>query len=149
MRNIIHISETLFCPRESAFAYFTEPVKLCEWLCENAVVELWLGGKYELYWDLDNPEQNSTIGCRITCLQKNELLGFDWKGPVQYAQCMNHVDPLTHVTLFLDAVSDSSCTVHLVHTGWRSGADWEEARAYFERVWAQALRCLKETTEKR
>jgi len=33
--------------------------------------------------------------------------------------------------------------VHRVHSGWRSGPEWEEARAWQERAWSGALRELE------
>jgi hypothetical protein len=29
--------------------------------------------------------------------------------------------------------------VHLLHTGWRDTAEWEEARQWFDKAWAMAL----------
>ena len=34
--------------------------------------------------------------------------------------------------------------VHLVHSGWRSSAEWEEARQWFEKMWSG---CFKELSK--
>jgi hypothetical protein len=36
-----------------------------------------------------------------------------------------------------------STEVRLVHTGWRSAEEWEEARQWFDRAWKVALEQLE------
>ena len=54
----------------------------------------------------------------------------------------NGADPLTHVVVTF-AARGSGSGVHLVHSGWRSTPEWEEARPWQERAWAGALEKLK------
>jgi hypothetical protein len=59
---------------------------------------------------------------------------------------MFDADPLTHVTVSFASCDDGSepCTeVHLVHSGWRSSPEWEEARQWFERAWSNVFEELK------
>jgi hypothetical protein len=121
---------------------FTVGASLQSWLAPLAEVEACVGGKYELFWEPNDRENNSTTGCRIKALAKDQLLSFEWKGPVQFKQFMNDADPLTHVTVFFIPGSDGSSVwtdVHLIHTGWRSTDEWEAARQWFEVSWRGAF----------
>lgn len=142
METPIHIRACLSCPPEEAFRQFVDPERLESWLTELAKVEPELGGRYELFWDLENLEQDNTVGCKFTVFEPGRLLAFDWTGPVQYADFMNVADPLTHVTVSIHP-GQQDTEVHLVHTGWRSAPQWQEARQYFERAWTGALQNLE------
>lgn len=56
---------------------FTVNSEKQSWLAESADVELYVGGKYELFWDANNRCINSTIGCKITAIEDNKLLCFE------------------------------------------------------------------------
>jgi uncharacterized protein YndB with AHSA1/START domain len=141
MNKVILQTARLHCAIERAFAMFTQDEQLQTWLTRVADVEPVLGGRYELFWDLDDPEHNSTLGCKITASEPNTLLAFEWKGPPQF-RFMNEADPLTHVTVFFTPCNEvlTPCTdVYLLHTGWHVTADWEEARTFFARAWENAF----------
>lgn len=146
MQNIIQIEIELNCTVSQAYDLFTVNEKLESWLPEKADVEPKVGGKYELFWLPQNPEINSTIGCKITSIEKDKFLSFEWKGPEMYQSFMNFCDPLTHVVIvFTPSAKDPKKTLlYLFHTGWREDRDWHEARDYFEKAWLSALTGLKE-----
>jgi uncharacterized protein YndB with AHSA1/START domain len=146
MNRIIHHSVLLRCDTYQAFEMFTANELLQSWLTTLAEVEPLVGGKYELFWDPVNKESNSTIGCKVTAIEPGKFLSFEWKGPEQFQHFMNNADPLTHVVvLFVPCVEGSTpCTeVHLIHSGWGSSADWEEARQWFEGAWSNAFAELR------
>jgi uncharacterized protein YndB with AHSA1/START domain len=125
---------------------FTVGELLQSWLAPLAEVSSRVGGKYELFWQPNDRENNSTIGCRITALETDQLLSFEWKGPVQFKHFMNESDPLTHVTVCFIPGGGGGSTgwtdVHLIHTGWRGTDEWEEARQWFEVSWRGAFKEL-------
>lgn len=143
---IIHLSIWLDKPPDKAFRYFVDDALLTSWLTAVAEVEPAVGGKYELYWDPADRENNSTIGCRITAIEPGQLVAFQWRSPKQFKSFANAADPLTHVTVSFCA-ERSGTRVHLVHAGWRSGDEWEEARVWQERAWSGALRALQSVAE--
>jgi hypothetical protein len=139
---IIHMAARLFCDAHRAFEMFTVNDLLQSWLAPQAEVEARVGGKYELFWEPEDRENNSTLGCRITALEADRFLSFEWRGPKQFKRFMNDADPLTHVVVFFAPGDDSttgSTDVHLIHSGWRSTAEWEEARQWFEVAWRTAF----------
>ena len=146
MQNVIQIGIELNCNIKQAFESFTVNEKLESWLPEKAEVEPKVGGKYELFWDPQNRDINSTIGCKITSIERNKYLSFEWKGPEKFQSFMNFCDPLTHVVVVFSPSSDDSqkTTLLLFHSGWRDDPEWQKARDYFEKEWSGALTNLKE-----
>jgi uncharacterized protein YndB with AHSA1/START domain len=143
MEKVIHCSIRVKCDTQQAFEMFTENELITSWLPTLAEIEARVGGKYELFFDPNDRENNSTIGCKVTAIEPNTLLAFEWKGPIQFKDFMNNADPLTHVVVsFVDRTegSEPSTEVHLVHSGWRSSSEWEEARNYFAKAWDGALK---------
>lgn len=139
MDTIIHCSLTINASPSQVFSMFTKNSNIVKWLAQAADVEPFVGGKYELFWDRQHPELNSTLGCAITAIETNKLLCFEWKGPLQFAHIMNGKHPLTHVCVALIPIGSGATELHLVHTGWGNGREWEEARVWFGSVWENAL----------
>lgn len=142
MDKIIYKSIRLKCNAKKAFEMFTVNRHLERWLTQSADVEPKNGGKYELFWNPEDKENDSTIGCKILAIEIGKFLVFEWKGPKQYKQFMNNAEPLTHVIVFF-IPSAKDTEVHLLHTGWRSSAEWEEARQWFDKAWTKALKELQ------
>ncbi len=130
-------------PVESVYKAWVTPDLLERWLTRKAVVDASIGGAYELYWDLDNEEKNSTKGCRITELVPNSELSFNWKGPEQYAEIMGDK---THVFVRLEPCPEGTL-LRFVHTGWGSGVEWESARQWQAEAWKEAIENLKNMLE--
>ncbi len=139
---IIHLTGVVPVPPPRAFAFFTRTDLLQAWLTAEAEVEPRVGGKYELFWEPGDRENNSTIGCRITALAPDQLLAFQWRSPRQFKAFANMADPLTHVVVVFVPEGAGTC-IHLVHSGWRSGPEWEEARLWQERAWSVAFTALE------
>jgi uncharacterized protein YndB with AHSA1/START domain len=151
MSKILHHSVLLECDTKTVFKYFTDNELLASWLVlpyqgSHAEIEPKIDGKYEIFWDPKSKENNSTLGCKITAIKRNKLLSFDWKGPVQFKHFMNSSDPLTHVTVFFIPIHKDNrevTEVHLIHSGWKSSPEWEEAREYFDKAWNSAFEYLR------
>ena len=139
----IHIEQ----PVDRVFDAWLRPALLERWLTEKAVVDPSVGGAYELFWDPENPEKNSTRGCRITDLVKNSEISFNWRGPDQYDDVMGDK---THVFIRLES-SEGGTLLRFIHTGWGRGQEWEDARRWQYEAWKDAIENLKnmlETTQK-
>ncbi len=146
MNKIISQSARLHCNIYLAFEMFTDNTALQVWLTNIAEVEPVAGGKYELFWNPSDRENNSTLGCKITAIEPHKFLSFEWKGPPEFNHFMNNADPLTHVVVFFVPCEDvlTPCTdVYLIHSGWGSSPEWEAARNYFIRAWDMAFEQLE------
>ena len=144
MSQMFHLEVFLPCSPAMAFALFTEEKRLEDWLTAKAHVEPRVGGLFELFWAPDDRENDSTIGCRFTAFEPGKLVAFDWRSPRQFKPFANAVDPLTHVTVFLKPHGEGT-EVHLVHSGWRTAPEWQEACAWQRRAWTMALTGLQES----
>ncbi|NIM96035.1 MAG: hypothetical protein GTO18_20230 [Anaerolineales bacterium] len=151
MDKVLHKSIRIGCDTDLAFELFTDNNHLSSWFPVEADVEPVVGGKYELFWDPDDKENNSTIGCKVTAVEPGKLIAFEWKGPLEFKEFMNNADPLTHVVvLFFPSAngSDSYTDVHVIHSGWRSNSDWEKAVQFFDWAWDEELQELLEYVRK-
>ena len=151
MEDIILLKEELDCTINAAFKMFTKNELLESWLTVKAEVEPNVGGKYELFWDPKNRKNNSTIGCKVTGIENEKFISFNWKGPSQFKSFMNIADPLTHVIVFFshNDTNPNITLINLFHTGWRNDPEWKQARDYFEKAWLNALRELKDKIKKK
>ena len=143
---IIQQHVKLACDVHRAFQMFTVDEYVEQWLTVVADIEPVIGGKYECFWDPDDRDNNSTIGCKVTAVDQDKLIAFEWRGPVQFKPFMNDADPLTHVTVTFIPIgteTNPKTEVVLIHSGWRNTAEWEEARLFFVRAWELALDRLR------
>ena len=138
MDKIIYYLINLKCEPSKAFEMFTVNRHLEKWLTQVADVEPKVGGKYELFWNPEDKENDSTIGCKILAIHPSRFLCFEWKGPKQFKHFMNERRPLTNVAIFFVPSSEGT-EAHLLHTGWGDTPEWEEARRWFEKAWTMTL----------
>ncbi len=143
MDPILVIKTSLACDQATAFDLFTINTHLESWLTAKANVSAEVGGAYELFWQPETPEDNSTIGCKILALDKPNYLCFEWKGPVQFRSFMNTRQPLTNVVVTFHGNQERTMAT-LIHTGWGISQEWTEARNYFDKAWTGAFHQLVE-----
>jgi len=139
---VIYHSISLRCSPRKAFDLFTVNKHLEKWLTQVADVEPEVGGKYELFWNPEDRENDSTISCKILAIATSRFLCFEWKGPNQFKHFMSAVRPLTNVVVFFIPHPDGT-EVYLLHTGWKDTAEWEEARKWFDKAWTKTLSKLQ------
>jgi uncharacterized protein YndB with AHSA1/START domain len=147
MDKIIYKSISLRCNAQKAFEMFIANQHLEKWLTKLADVEPKTGGKYELFWNPEDKNNDSTIGCKVLAIENGKFIAFEWKGPKQYKHFMNNAKPLTHVIVFFIPSAEGT-EVHLLHTGWRDSLEWEEARQWFDNAWTNALEELQKYVNK-
>jgi uncharacterized protein YndB with AHSA1/START domain/quercetin dioxygenase-like cupin family protein len=123
-----------------AWRAWTDSGKLTSWLTKKANVRAEVGGPYELFWEPEHPDRNSTFGCRVLEVVPTTRLSFTWRGPVQYADLMNGGEPPpTRVEVEFEGRTDGKTAVRLRHLGWGSSPPWQQARAWQERAWLGAF----------
>ena len=81
-----------------------------------------------------------TIGCKVTEVVPDKLISFEWRSQ-NSINILPITRSLTHVwsSSFRCAATD----VHLIHSGWRSSAEWDEARQWQDRAWGGAFKDLE------
>jgi uncharacterized protein YndB with AHSA1/START domain len=103
----------------------------------KADIELAIGGKYELLFDLDSPEGlRGSEGMKIQSFIPERMLAFDWNAPPSMPDVRSQK---TWVVLEFIELDEELCEATLFHLGWGEGKEWDEAYAYFERAWSIVL----------
>jgi len=132
-------------PPERVWQAMVEPSQAAMWFAALARITAERGGAYELFWQPDAPEHNSTIGCRITAIAPCRYLAFTWRGPDELSAIMNDGDPPpapTHVTITLTPTATGT-DVNVLHTGFGNDDGWADAAAWHERSWIACLENLE------
>jgi uncharacterized protein YndB with AHSA1/START domain len=143
MDRVIQVSRKLRCNPSVAFKMFTENRLLEKWLTTLAEVEPRVEGKYELFWNPNDRENDSTIGCKVLALTQNRMIAFEWKGPKQLKE-LNEERPLTNVVVTFFPEEGGGTLVCLIHSGWRSSERWNLAYDFFVRNWKSAFDRLEQ-----
>ena len=99
-------------------------------------IELKPGGSYEMYFALEYPPGlRGGEGCTVMAIQPMKMLAFTWNAPPSLPAVRDH---FTHVVVRFDEVSEGT-RVYLVHDGWGTGSEWDQAFAYFEAAWKRVV----------
>jgi len=135
---------------KDVFTFFTSNNHLEKWLVTKADVNPVVWGKYELFWEATEGEDAEIAkGTKILSIDAGKHLSFEVKGPAAYDLIMNHVHPLTNVSVILSPDGKKQTRVTLVHSGWRNTKEWETARTYFSNTWKTAFEKLESYAEQK
>jgi uncharacterized protein YndB with AHSA1/START domain len=119
------------------------PEHVEKWLAPRVNIAPYEGGAFELFWDLKDPTQNSTLGCTILRFREQDEIAFTWKGPPAFDALMNQREPLTEVQIRVSPCPEG-IDVTLEHKGWGAGEPWEEARSWHFHFWDEVLHRFKD-----
>jgi uncharacterized protein YndB with AHSA1/START domain len=103
----------------------------------DAIVELRVGGKYEIFF-LSHEEEGKkgTEGCVILGIEKNKMLTFSWNAPPELPVAR---EQRTFVIIRFTELDEKHTQVNLTHIGWGEGGEWDAAFEYFKRVWLNVV----------
>lgn len=135
----IVLSREVPCNVEELWSLWTTNEKLKKWLAEDAKVSTKPGATYELFWEPEHPERNSTRGCVVLDQAPQKELAFTWRGPVPFQDLMNTSPPPTYVRVRFHRVDKDHSRVELTHYGWGSSDKWKEAKSWQENAWKGAF----------
>ena len=106
------------------------------WGPPDARIDLRIGGPFELLFLSDAPAgQQGSEGCRFLGYVPGEMLSFTWNATPDHPLRSEH----TWVVLTFSELDDGYTKVHLVHTGFLEGPDWDTYMAYFSGAWSSVL----------
>jgi uncharacterized protein YndB with AHSA1/START domain len=110
------------------------------WNPPESTIELRVGGPFELHFDLDEePGLQGSEGCVFLGYVPGEMISFTWNAPPHLVLRESHT---WVVITFTD--SPTGTHVHLVHTGFGTGEDWDTYMAYFRDAWRYVLELLSD-----
>lgn len=135
----IVVDANLAVPLDRSWELCTTDEGLGSWLAPQARVGSAVGELFELFWDPEHPERNSTIGCRITAWEPVRSFSIEWKGPAEFAPLMN-TEPLpTWARFELRPVPADNTRIRVTHGGWGDQPGLVEAREWQEIAWRTAF----------
>ena len=110
---------------EGAWKAWTTIEGVTSFFVPKAIIELVVGGRYELFSSLKAPKGfQGTEGCRILSLEPLKHLAFDFIAPPQFPnvrRLRTRVD-----AIFDQVVKGGVVRVGLVHSGFVEGEEWDE-----------------------
>jgi uncharacterized protein YndB with AHSA1/START domain len=132
-------------PVTEVWKVWTTAEGLKSFMCQDASVELRLGGRYEILFSTEPPiGLQGSEGSKVLSYIPEKMLSFSWNAPPSFPDLRNM---RTFVVLTFEA-ADGGTRVNLRHAGWRSDARQMEVFAYFDKAWDTVLGWLKERFEK-
>ncbi len=112
----------------------------------DANIELKVGGKYEILFDLNAPKgKQGGEGVKILSFLTEKMLSFDWNAPPQFGALR---DEKTFVIVMFEKVNENQTKITLTHMGWIERDDWNKVYDYFMTAWDIVLGRLKYCFEK-
>jgi uncharacterized protein YndB with AHSA1/START domain len=131
---------TIAAPVAEVWRDWTTPEGLASFFTTrkmDARVELEPMGAYELYFLLDAPEgQRGGEGNRIIGFEPERMLSFTWNNRPDMPVVRPHH---THVVIYFEPLGARETQVTLIHDGWGTSKEWDEAHGYFTNAWKGVL----------
>jgi len=107
----------------------------------DAMVELRVGGPFEIYFLDDNPYgTKGSEDCKILAYLPMKMLSFDWNAPPQFGKIR---DIHTQVILLFDEIEPGKVRIDFSQYGWGVGEDWDKLYDYFDKAWGYVLSNLR------
>jgi len=128
-------------PIQRVWTAWTSRAETERWLAPRANIAFKEGGVYEFFWD-ENPEKDSTLGCKLLAIKPKQLLRFQWQGKTEFLPMFQ--DPLgpTEVEVRFSA-GEGKTRVIVEQTEIRSLPDWKAYEEWMASAWEYALGQLK------
>jgi len=123
---------------EEAWRAWTTVAGAKRFFAPEARIQLALGGKYELYFDLEAPKgRKGSEGSKILSYVPQKMLSFSWGAPPQYEKSRQEL--AQWVVLFFEPVDERHTIVRLLEFGWKDSEEGRKVYQYFDRAWALVL----------
>lgn len=120
-------------PADAVWTALTTPEGL-RWIAPEALVELEVGGRYELHFFPDNPEDKGMEGTHVLAFVPGRLLVTE--GEIEGSWVVWNLSP-------------AAAGTHLTVSSSGRGAEWSERAPYFDKAMPGVLRRLAEHVEAR
>jgi uncharacterized protein YndB with AHSA1/START domain len=137
LERVIRAEVTVEAGVNEVWEAWTTEAGIKTFLAPAGNVELRAGGPYEVFFNPEaEPGQKGGEGNRVLAFQPRRMLSFTWNAPPS----LPTVRPQrTHVVVRLKELAPDQTQVTLTHDGWGEGGEWDQALAYFSRVWGEVV----------
>lgn len=127
----------ILAPLQEVWEAWTTQPGVVSFFAPAGKVELWPGGAYEMYFDLNAPQgDQGGEGLVVLAVQPPHMLSFTWNAPPSLPEVRSQH---THVTIRLDALSPNSTRLYFCEDGFGHGGQWDDRFEYFRRAWGEVV----------
>ena len=130
---------------DQAWDAWTTRAGITSFFAPDAKIEPQVGGAFAIYINpLAEPGMRGADDMHFMALQPKKMISFDWNAPPSLPMARAQ---RTFVIVRFEAVNDRQTLVHMHHTGWGDGGEWDQAYQYFDKAWSNVLANLKKRFE--
>lgn len=134
--NIIGYSFRVNASIDRVWHKLTTTVGIKSFFSPNASIEWIPGGKFEIYFDMDQPVgQRGSEQMIILSMEEESSLSFTWNNPIQMVALRHQ---RTVVTFELEAL-DQGTQIIFTNTGYGKNEAWEKSLTYFRHAWGSIV----------
>ncbi|MEE9449170.1 MAG: SRPBCC domain-containing protein [Ignavibacteriaceae bacterium] len=145
---VIKKTRVVSCPVDTVWWKWTTHEGLLTFFGPANKIDFILGGSYEIYFLLDNPEgQMGGEGNKIISYVPKEMLSFTWNAPPEYPEIRNH-EHSTWVVVNFKPIDGNQSEITINHLGWLTGEEWDKVYNYFDSAWVKVLDWFEESCKK-
>jgi uncharacterized protein YndB with AHSA1/START domain len=124
-------------PIREVWQLWTTQEGVTTFFAPKANVELVVGGRYEMLFNPEEaPGSQGGEGLKVLSYLPEEMLSVEWNAPPHLPNVRRE---RTHVVVQFESRPGDKTRVKLSHLGWKEGAEWDQAFAYFIRAWDVVL----------
>ncbi len=137
----LYLDGQVNAPLEEVWAAWTTADGLRSFFAREAVVDPIVDGEFSILFFPDAPAgQRGAEGNRVVAIEPQKRLLITWNCPPWLKDIVGQRALVEY--RFLETGAGTT-KVQVKHFGWGSGADWENARRYFEGAWVVVLARLE------
>lgn len=134
------VTQVVHAPVAAVYERFTTSVGWKKFLGRETVVDLRVGGAWEIYFGDDKVGSN---GCQVLSYIPNEMVSFNWNAPPKFAERAQRTWCVVHFT----KDGEKNTVVRFQHYGFSDSGNWMEVKGYFEKAWPNVLQALAQSFE--
>ena len=128
--------------KQEVWRAFTIEEEVNTFFAPDSRIDLWPGGRYEIYFDLSKkPGLRGTEGCKVLSLLPGEMLSVSWNAPPHFPEERTGSD--TWVVFQFEEITPDQTRVRLSHAGWKNEGRWDDVYKFFDNAWDIVLSSLK------
>ncbi|HEX8875754.1 MAG TPA: SRPBCC domain-containing protein [Phycisphaerales bacterium] len=129
------VTQSVPAPVAQVFERFTTSAGWKRFLGVEAVIDLRVGGAWEVYFGTDKIGSN---GCQVLSYIPGEMVSFSWNAPPKFAERAQRTWCVVHFT----RDGENATKVRFQHYGFSDSGNWKDVQGYFEKAWPNVLGAL-------
>lgn len=132
----IAVERVVSLPVAECWRMWTTTEGVGSFLTPHNKIELTVGGPFEVYFRIENPEgQRGSEGCKVLSFLPERMLSFEWNAPPHFAEVRKK---RSRVVVMFEEVP-SGTKVELIHLGFGQSEQWDQVHEYFTLAWPQVM----------